>query len=168
MTSATLPQTHAARPAASRRAGITARPAVRRFLVTLGVAGSLLLAGATVRAASLWAATQAPLTVAPASVESVQAALDAERARSAALTSQLQALQASASELSSALVAAQSQVGTDQATADQLRASLTAAQDKLAKLEASITAAARQPARSGGSAGSSTSGSSGGGEPYDD
>jgi septal ring factor EnvC (AmiA/AmiB activator) len=174
MTEATLPRAHAApqahpaRAAASRGAGITTRPLVRRFLVTLGVAGSLLLAGATVRAASLWAAAQAPLTVAPQSVESVQAALDAERSRSVDLQLQLSALQSSTSQLSSALLEAQSRMGADQASAQQLRTSLAAAQDKLTKLEASLAAAAKHATTVGGSSGGSGGGSSGGSEPYDD
>jgi len=162
MTSATI-----SRPAAAdSRRGVATRPTFRRLLVTLGVAGSLLLAGATIRAASLWAATQAPLTIAPVSVESVQAALDQERARSADLQRQLSALQPSTAQLSSALDAAQTRAGTDQATAEELRASLSAAQDRLTKLEASLAAAAKQATRSGST--TTTTTRAGGGEPYGD
>jgi peptidoglycan hydrolase CwlO-like protein len=166
MTSATI-----TRPAAAghaREAKAAARPAVRRLLVTIGVAGSLLIAGVTVRAASQWAAIQAPLTVAPVSVESVQAALDQERTRSADLQRQLAALQASTSQLSSALSEAQARVGTDQTTAEDLRASLAAAQDKLTKLQASLAAAAKQSTRSGSTTTVTSGSSGGGGEPYDD
>lgn len=121
---------------------MTSNPSLRRLLVTFAVAGSLLVAGLTIRAASLWAATQAPLTVAPVSVDSVQQALDQERARSAALEAQLRELESSAGDLTAALQTAQERVGADEATAVDLRASLTAAQEKLAKLEKALKAAA--------------------------
>src|SRR5512147_338989 len=94
---------------------ISSRPTFRRLLVTIGVAGSLLVAGATIRAASLWAATQAQLTVAPVSVESVQKALEQERSRSADLQAQLSALESSTAQLNAALAEAQARAGTDQA-----------------------------------------------------
>lgn len=141
------------------------RPTLRRLLVTLGVAASLIAAGATVRAASLWAAGQAPLTVAPVSVESVRMALAQEKSRSAMLEDQIAELQASAAELSSALQAAGDRLLTDQATADELRASLAAAQDKLAKLEAALAAQAKAAART---TTQTTSGSSTAGEHHED
>jgi len=125
---------------------MTSNPAVRRMFVTLAVAGSLLVAGMTVRAASLWAANEAPLSVAPVSVDSVQQALDQERSRSAALETQLRELEASTTDLTAALQAAQDRVGADEFTAEELRASLTAAQDKLTKLEAALKAAAAKRA----------------------
>jgi septal ring factor EnvC (AmiA/AmiB activator) len=143
MTSATI-----IRPVAVRGARSATRPALRRLLVTIGVAGSLLIAGVTVRAASQWAATQAPLAVAPVSVENLQAALDQERSRSTDLQRQLSALQSSTGQLSSALLEAQSRAGEDQSTAVQLRASLAAAQAKLSTLQASLASAAKQAARS--------------------
>jgi septal ring factor EnvC (AmiA/AmiB activator) len=169
MTSATI-----TRPAAARGAHGAARPAFRRLLVTIGVAGSLLVAGVTIRAAAQWAAVQAPLTVAPVSVESVQRALEAEQSRSAELQAQLAALQGSTSELSSALAEAQARADTDQATAEELRASLTAAQDKLTKLEAALAAAAKKAATTRTTTVSSGSGTRAGGsddggfEPNDD
>jgi septal ring factor EnvC (AmiA/AmiB activator) len=142
---------------------MTAHAALRRTLVTVGIAASLLAAGLTIRAASMWAAASAPLTLAPVSVSSVQGALQQERARSATLEAQLAALESSASQLRSALDAAQSQAGVDQATADDLRASLTAAQKKLPKLETSLkAAAARSSAPSGGGSGGGSSGGTGG------
>jgi TolA-binding protein len=170
MTSATI-----TRPATARGAHVAARPAFRRLLVTIGVAGSLLIAGVTIRAASQWAAIQAPLTVAPVSVESVQRALEAEQSRSAELQAQLAALEGSTSQLSSALAEAQARAGTDQATAEELRTSLTAAQAKLTKLEAALAAAAKKAAStrtttvSSGTGTSSGGGSDDGGfEPNDD
>jgi septal ring factor EnvC (AmiA/AmiB activator) len=125
---------------------MTSNPSFRRLLVTVGVAGSLLMAGMTVRAASLWAANEAPLNVAPVSVDSVQQALDQERTRSAALEAQLRELEGSTADLTAALAAAQARVGVDETTAEDLKASLTAAQDKLAKLEAALKAAATKRA----------------------
>jgi len=136
---------------------MTTQAYLRRTLVTLGIVGSLVAAGLTIRAASMWAAASAPLTVAPVSVNSVQRALEQEQARSATLQTELVALESSAADLRTALDAAQTQAGVDQATADDLRASLTAAQGKLARLEASLRAASR---RSGST--SSAGGSSGG------
>ena len=141
------------------------RPTLRRFLVTLGVVASLIAAGATVRAASLWAASQAPLTVAPVSVDSVRQALAQEKSRSAILEDQIATLEASAAGLQTALQSAKDRLVTDEATAEELRASLAAAQDKLAKLEAALAAQAKAAART---TTRSTSGTGGSGESDDD
>jgi len=141
---------------------MTAHAFLRRTLITVGIAASLLAAGLTIRAASIWAATSAPLSIAPASMTSIQDALDQERARSAGLQQQLADLESSAAQLRGALDAANAQAGVDQTTADDLRASLSAAQQKLSKLEASLRAARAAAARSAGSAGSGGSGGSGG------
>ena len=148
---------------------MTAHAFLRRTLITLGIAASLLAAGLTIRAASMWAATSAPLQIAPASVASIQDALDQERARSAGLEQQLADLESSAAQLRGALDAANTQAGVDQGTADELRASLSAAQQKLSKLEASLRAA-RTATRAGGSTGAGGSGGSddGAGEHDDD
>jgi septal ring factor EnvC (AmiA/AmiB activator) len=137
------------------------RPTIRRLLVTLGVVASLIAAGATVRAASLWASSQAPLTVAPVSVESVEMALAQEKSRSAVLEDQIASLQASAADLQGALQTAKGRLATDEATAGELRTSLAAAQDKLAKLEAALAAAANARTRS--TSGSSSAGGVGAG-----
>jgi septal ring factor EnvC (AmiA/AmiB activator) len=136
----------------------TPRPTLRRLLVTIGVVASLVAAGATIRAASLWAATQAPLNIAPVSVDSVRQALAQEKSRSAVLEDQISGLQSNAADLESALQSARDQLVTDQTTADQLRASLAAAQAKLATLEAAL---AKQAKSTSGTTSGSTSGSSG-------
>ena len=123
---------------------MTTAARVRRLLVTIGVAGSLVAAGVTIRAASMWASVDAPLTVAPVSVTSVQEALDQERLRVMALEEQLAGIGSSAADLRAALDAAQGQVVTDRATADELRASLAAAQQKLASLRDALRLAARR------------------------
>jgi len=142
MTAHAAPQARAAAETAATARTAT-RPTLRRLLVTIGVVASLIAAGATIRAASLWAATQAPLTVAPVSVDSVRQALAQEKARSVVLEDQIASLQASAIDLQGALQTARDRLASDAATADELRASLAAAQDKLAKLEAALAAQAK-------------------------
>ena len=106
----------------------------------------VLLPGFTVRAAALWAATNAPLSVAPDSLDSLAGALEQERTRSAELVSQLTDLQRSGAALQAALRAAQARLGEDQATAEGLRDDLAAAEAKLKKVEDALrAAAARQP-----------------------
>jgi chromosome segregation ATPase len=121
---------------------MTGARTLRRTAITAGLVGALLVAGLVVRAASSWAAVNAPLSVAPASIESLEGALAQERARSAALQGQLLELQTSSASLESALEAAQDRLGTDQETADGLRHDLAAAQARLAKVEAALRAAA--------------------------
>lgn len=122
---------------------MTLTPAVRRLAVTAGLAIAVLGAAGTILAASQWAASEAPLAVAPVTIQSVQQALDQERARSAALEQQLAALEGGSDDLTAALAAAQAELASDAATASDLRAALEAAQAKLAKLEAALKAAAK-------------------------
>ena len=140
---------------------MTANAHLRRLLVALGIMGSLVAAGLTIRAASLWTAADAPLSIAPVSVTSVQNALDQERARTASLEAQLATLGSSSGDLNAALEAARQQVVTDRTTADELRTSLAAAQQKLATLEAALGAAARQRTSATGT-GTRASGAGGG------
>jgi chromosome segregation ATPase len=121
---------------------MTAVRVVRRLTVSLALIGTLLVAGLIVRVASSWAAVNAPLSVAPVSIESLEGALAQERARSAALEGQLGDLQGSSASLGLALEAAQTRLGADEATADGLRADLAKAQAKLAKVEAALREAA--------------------------
>ena len=148
---------------------MTANLAFRRIVVVLGVAAALVAGGATVRAAAMWTAASAPLTAPPASLSSIQNALEQEKARSAALEQQLQDLTSATKGLGVALDAANSQVATDADTAAALRTSLEAAQARLASLQKSL-----------GSGGTTTKSSSGSapapaptpvstpGEPFDD
>jgi chromosome segregation ATPase len=114
---------------------------VRRAVVVAGVAAALMLGGLSIQLAAAWTAAAAPLNDPPASLVSIQADLDTERARSAALEEQLRTLEAASADLGAALDAAKGQVASDTATAEELRASLAAAQDKLAKLEAALAKA---------------------------
>lgn len=120
--------------------------AARRLAVTTGMAVAILAAGGTILAASQWTAAEAPLAAAPVSIDSIQQALDQERARSAALEQQLAALEHASGDLSGALETAQGQLALDATTADDLRAALEAAQTKLTRLEAALQAAARAKA----------------------
>lgn len=139
---------------------------LRRAIVVVAVTTALVGGAASIRAAGLWTAASAPLGVAPASLTSINSSLAAERDRSAALEEQLRSISTAAAELQAALTAAQDQVATDSATAETLRADLDAAKKKLAKLEASLRAAARAkvPPTSTGS----TTAPSRTAEPHDD
>jgi len=128
---------------------MTAARVLRRMTISLVLIGALLLAGLMVRVAASWAAVNAPLSVAPVSIESLESALAQERDRSAVLEGQLQDLQGSSASLSMALKAAQARLGADQATANDLRDDLERAQGKLAKVQAALReAAAAQAAAS--------------------
>lgn len=114
---------------------------VRRAVTAGGVALSLVLGVVTIRAAGAWTAASAPLTTVPATAGDVRAALEQERARSAALGDQLDRLTTSTTDLETALAAAEARIAQDAADADALRASLAAARARLAQLEASIQTA---------------------------
>jgi hypothetical protein len=113
----------------------------RRSATILGVVASLLLGLVAMRAAAAWTAEAAPLADRPPSVESLQAALRQETARSAALREQLNELTGGSRSLSEALSVAQAQIDADAGEAAALRADLATARDRLAALEASIAAA---------------------------
>ena len=57
----------------------------RRALVVAGVVVSLVVGAASIQAAAAWTAASAPLNDPPASLASLQASLEQERARSLAL-----------------------------------------------------------------------------------
>jgi peptidoglycan hydrolase CwlO-like protein len=118
---------------------------VRRPLVVLGVVLSLFVGAATIRAAAVWTAASSPLGAKPPSIESLQAALANEQARSAALQAQLDQLAAGSADLTGAINAARERITNDAAQADGLRTSLKAAKAKLASLEASIRRARVAP-----------------------
>lgn len=127
---------------------------LRRPLVVLGVLFTLLAGAGTIRAAAAWTAASSPLVSKPPSVESLQAALAVEQARSGALQIRLDELTNGSSDLAAALAAARDRVVADATQAEALQASLAAAKAKLAALEKSIrqaravaaTRAARAPA----------------------
>ena len=111
---------------------------VRRALVVAGVAAAIVVGGASIQAAAAWTAATAPLNDPPASLTSIQASLDQEQARSAALEEQLRTLEAASADLAAPPDSAKGQVASDTATAEGLRASPSAAQTKLAQLDAAL------------------------------
>lgn len=119
---------------------------LRRAAIVVAVVGSLVLGAATIRAASQWTASEAPLAAPPVTVETVSAQLAAERQRSADLESRLGSMTGQATELQAALDAANAQIQTDTATAGDLQKRIAAAKKKLATLNRQIAATERQAA----------------------
>ncbi len=125
---------------------IDLRLILRRTAVTMAVVGSLVLGAATIRAASQWTATEAPLAAPPVTVESLASQLATERGRTSDLATRLAAMAGQTVELQAALDAANAQVEQDTATAKGLTDRIAAAKKKLAALNRQIAATARQAA----------------------
>jgi len=125
---------------------INVRLILRRTAVIMAVVGSLVLGAATIRAASQWTATEAPLVAPPVTVESLTAQLAAERGRASGLAVRLEAMAGNTVELQAALGAANAQILEDTATAKDLTDRIAAAKKKLAALNRKIAATARQAA----------------------
>jgi chromosome segregation ATPase len=127
------------------RTALVARRSTTLVAVILVVALGFL----AIRVAAAWTASAAPLEVAPVSVETLQAQLDAERSHSAQLSSELHRLMSQSAELNAALEAAGTQIAKDADHADELSTDLATAKKKLRSLEKSIrearAALARQP-----------------------
>lgn len=140
---------------------IPIRLAVRRSVIVVAVALSLVVGVAAVRAAAVWTAASAPLTDTPVSASTLSQRLLDEQARSSSLEDQLTALTGQTQDLTAALSAAQAQIGKDAGTAKDLRDQLAQAKKRLAALNQAIHTASAASTSSG--SGSSTS--SGGGAP---
>ena len=125
---------------------MNARLILRRAAVTMAVVGSLVLGAATIRAASQWTATEAPLAAPPVTVESLAAQLAAERGRTSDLAVRLDAMAVNTVELQAALDTANAQIQADTATAADLTDRIAAAKKKLAALNRKIAATARKAA----------------------
>jgi chromosome segregation ATPase len=125
---------------------------LRRPLVVLGVLLSLFLGAASIRAAAAWTAASAPLADRPPSVESLQAELATEQARSRALQTHLDQLNSDSVDLMAALATASDRIAVDASHAKELQDSLAAAKAKLAALEKSIAKARAGAAHSGAGA----------------
>jgi chromosome segregation ATPase len=123
---------------------------VRRSTTLVAVILIVALGFLAIRVAAAWTANAAPLEVAPVSVETLNAQLDAERSRSAQLSSELHRLTSQAVELNTALDAARAHIAQDADHAAKLSKDLATAKKRLRSLEKSIRAAraalARQPA----------------------
>ena len=150
------------------------RPVLRRLSVVIGVIAVLALGVGSIRAAAAWTAAEAPLVVAPISVETIQGDLDAEHGRAEALTQQLRELDARSAELEAALAQANDRIASDAAHADELEGRLADASAKLHKLEKAVAKAKRQlaaqvtAARSAVVTASRTSSAGDDGAPHDD
>lgn len=143
---------------------------LRRLLTILGVIAALVVGFGSIRAAAVWTAASAPLTIAPVSVSTLQSQLADEQDRSGALQQQLDALASQSTDLASALQAAHSRIDIDAGHAKDLAAQLKTARQRLAKLQGSIASATRASlARAAGATlvHTTTSVPKGGGEPGD-
>jgi len=129
---------------------------LRHPLVILGVVVSLFVGVTTIRAAALWTAASSPLGVKPPSIESLQAALATEQARSAALRVRLDELTSRSTEMVAALETAGERIAADAAQAESLRARLDAAKVRLARLEQSLRRAHETAAHTATTPGSAT------------
>jgi peptidoglycan hydrolase CwlO-like protein len=111
---------------------------VRRGTTVLAVILALTVGFLAIRVASAWTAASAPLSVSPGSVATLQQQLDAERARTAALTAEIERLVADSDQLSAAVEAARAQIGQESEHTAQVSADLEAAQSRLRDLEKAI------------------------------
>jgi septal ring factor EnvC (AmiA/AmiB activator) len=139
--------------------------------LTLGVIG---IGVGTVRLASEWRAAEAPLDVAPVSMETITAASQAEAGRAAVLAGRVADVAAVVDGLQSAISTANTNTATDSKHASELQdqlartsarlkdlqSQLKAAQARLAQLNA---AAARQAALNAAARASRSASGSGGG-----
>lgn len=116
---------------------------LRRILTIAGVIAVMAVGVGSIRAAAAWTASAAPLTVAPVSIKALESSLADERARSAALQTQLVAIDLRSRALAAALDDAQARVVVDTGDADAISAQMAAASKKLAKVEAAIANAER-------------------------
>jgi septal ring factor EnvC (AmiA/AmiB activator) len=119
--------------------------ALRRTLVTAGVAGSILVGAVTVRAAAAWTASAAPMESPPVTASELSTRLSDAVARSAALDTQIADLTTRTADLAQALASADKRVGADSSTARSLRAQLAAAQKKLAALSKALKSSSTIP-----------------------
>jgi chromosome segregation ATPase len=146
------------------------QPIIRRAATSAAIMFALALGVGAIRAAAAWTAASTELDQ-PVSTASVEDMLATERARSAALATQLHDLTARSSELESALAAAEGRIASDADVAESLAAQLTTARDRLAALEESIRKANSRlssSAKSGGGSSGSTARSTSGGEHEED
>lgn len=107
---------------------------LRRLLVVIGVAVSLVAGMVSIRIAADLAIAAAPPPAPPVSMQALQAALQAEQARAAALQDQLDDLLGATDELSTAIDSTDVRLTADGQSAKDLKARLKAAQARLALL----------------------------------
>jgi septal ring factor EnvC (AmiA/AmiB activator) len=138
---------------------------LRRLFVVAGVVASLLVGALSIEAAATWTRAAAPPAAPAVTIASLQAQLDADRARSAQLSDLLSSLGSHSQDLASGLAAAEARIAADLAAARSMNAQLVAARNQLASLKAKMTAAAAAAARGSNAATGSASSATGTGSP---
>ena len=113
---------------------------LRRALLVLVAAGSLVVGGVVIRIAGDYTATAAPLTERPVSAEQITAEIDAERAAARTLRGRLTDVGDQITDLRGALDAMHERTGAEADAATRLAAELDAAEAKLAELERTLAA----------------------------
>ena len=129
---------------------------LRRLFVVTGVVASLLIGALSIDAAAAWTRAAAPPAAPVVTVASLQAQLDAERARSAQLSELLQSLDAHSQELTTGLAAAEARIGADLKVAQSMSVQLVAAKKQLATLRTQMAAAKAALARAAAAASTTT------------
>ncbi len=119
-------------------------PRLRRSVVAASVVASLFVAAFTIRLAASWTAGTAPLSSRPPDPAQLLGQLQAQEARAADLTSQLEQVSSQSEELRTALEAARQKATDDASVAEQLTLQLEQARTKLQALQSQL--AARPPA----------------------
>ena len=112
-------------------------PGLRRSVVAASIVASLFVAAFTIRLAASWTGP-APLADRPPDTNQLLAQLQAQQARAADLTAQLEEVSAQSSELRTALDAARQKASTDATAAEQLTLQLEQARDRLRALQAQL------------------------------
>ena len=118
-----------------------ARRIVRRILVLSATAAVIGLAAVTVQLAAQWRTDSAPLDTVPVSVSNVNAQLQAEVGRSAALSGQVDQVASQIAELRAAVGTASGAVTQSTTSAQTLKGQLSDAQTKLTAVQAQLQAA---------------------------
>jgi chromosome segregation ATPase len=115
---------------------------IARRVIVLGATVAVLgIAVGTVKVAADWRAADAPLDVAPMSMEAIDAQLAAESERSSMLSDDIGSVSSQVASLQAALLEAGDHMAGDTQTAENLQAQLKAAKAKLETLQAQLKAA---------------------------
>lgn len=114
---------------------------VRRVLVIAATGAIIAVAVVTVQTAAAWRAEAAPLDTAPVSMSTIDTDIEAEAARTEALSGQIDEVAGQLSTLKGALVTANGAISADAENAATLQAQLAQAKAKYEKLEAQLKGA---------------------------
>jgi septal ring factor EnvC (AmiA/AmiB activator) len=114
---------------------------VRRTLVLAATGAVLGAAVVTVQVAAAWRAESAPLDTAPVSMSSIGTDMEAEVARTEALSGQVDDVASELSSLKTALQTANGAMSGDAANATKLQGQLAAAKTKLDALQSQLKGA---------------------------